>query len=257
MTPTSLSHIHNLLSITEVTLGQLIRNRLNPGQDYCDTSAIPQESEISKRRYKNLHQWRRNERDTTLGALFSRFFSITGDNHTVLHHEMVAPEATRSMLRQPEDYFKKHCEHETTKQWIMKRLEHGSIFMVVALVTVKEPRVLRHHERAMAGRIEGEEPNTDALTSGAASPGSAQALNAEVEATIGFHRGTGMLVESDEEQIIAMEYRKIRYRDETLFLESNNYPISFGQNDSSEIIYQLLIFLLFLLFILIITLYIT
>src|SRR5271170_7036915 len=132
MLPSALTVIRGaFLDMNEVTLGCLVPNPLEPGQDFWPVKPpVITEEQINTRSIRTVHEFLGSGKHLGLRAKLTHVFSAKARTKSNSIVELITPTSTLYYLKQPNLHFKDLCESDDTKKWITNTLKHFPIFLV-------------------------------------------------------------------------------------------------------------------------------
>src|SRR5271155_4496985 len=169
MSPSALSLIRAaFLDHSEVSLGCLVPNTLEPGQDFCPVKppVFPAE-EISTRYVENIHDLLGAGKHVGLRTKLTRIFSATARKESKSFDELVARRATLYYFKHPSLHFENLCDDDDTKEWIETVLKQFPIFLVTGFLTVTEAEVGRAQQQSTGVQLTAEVSASYIASSGA------------------------------------------------------------------------------------------
>jgi hypothetical protein len=240
MAPSALTVIRSaFLDMSEVTLGCLVPNPVEPGQDSWPLKPpIFAAEQVNKRSIKGIYESLGAGRHVGLRAKLTRVFSARARMEAKSVVELIAPTSTLYYLKHPKMHFKSLCEDDDTKEWIEDTLKHFPIFLVVGLLTVTEAEIERAQQKSAELRAGVEVPVTEIVASGATTPiPDADVANVGIEIEAGVQAHSLYSFIAPGERIIGVQYRKLHF---SLFsavnveksnLEENRWVMFLGDRD--------------------------
>jgi hypothetical protein len=229
------------LDRNEVSLGCLVPNPLEPGQDCWPTKPpLIIAEEINKRSIKGLREYLGAGRHAGLRAKVTRIFSAKArmESHTI--EELVAESATLYYLRQPSLYFDQLRDDDDTKEWIEKWWKLYPLFLVTGFLTITEAEVVRMRDRVADVLAGAEVAANDVASFGATTVLPNSADSAGVEFDVGSEGHSRYSFIAPGEHIIGVQYRKLKFKRfrcadlKNAKLEGNSWVMFRGQRGLKE-----------------------
>jgi hypothetical protein len=215
MSPSALTLLRAaFLDLNEVSLGCLVPNPLEPGQDFCPVKPpVITAEDISPPRYiENIHEFLGAGKHLGLHTKLARIFSATARKENKSVDQLVASRATLYYLRQPSLHFKDLCKDDNTKEWIETVLKRFPIFLVTGFLTVTQAEVGRTRQRSSEVQLTTEVSASDVTSFGATT------IVTDMPDSVGVQLKAGTEVHSlysfvaPGERIIGVQYRKLKFK---------------------------------------------
>ncbi|RSL57488.1 hypothetical protein CEP54_008278 [Fusarium duplospermum] len=227
------------LTLKSSTIGRLVIDVRNPGDDFCPATddALP-EHEVEPRHFDTVRAARSTAANAGLGAkltqLFTADLSLEGSNSDELDTRKV----TRYHLLQHQSYFRKLCAGKATREWMETAIQDSPLFLVVGLITVQDAEAQAERQRQGQAAVSGEVPVGEA----AGIPDPEGVTNVGMNLHGGGSSGQSISFIAPGERVIGVRYRKLKFRMlkkksvDTASLEnnSNRWEMFTGGDRASE-----------------------
>ena len=242
MAPSALTLIRSaFLDRNEVSLGCLVPNPLEPGQDFRPLKPpVLTPHEVNTRSIQNFRESLGAGKHVSLRARLTHVFSATARQERKSLDELVARSATLYYLKQPSVHFEKLCDDDDTKEWIETVLKRFPIFLVTGFLTVTEAEVGRARQQSTEARVTVEVSASDVISPGAATIGD-PADSAGVEFGVGSDVHSLYSFVAPGERIIGVQYRKLKFKRfsavnlEKAKLKPNSWVMFLGDRSRKEL----------------------
>ena len=214
MAPSALTLIRAaFLDRTEVSLGCLVPNPLEPGQDFCPVKPpIITAEEINTRSIHDLRESFDTAKDTRLRTKLARLWTGRGKIETRSSDELMARSATLYYLTHPTLHLETLYEDADTRAWIEKVMKRFPIFLVTGFLTVTEAEIARIRQQSTGVQVAAEVSASNVASAGAVT------VILDVPDSV----GVGLKVNNDAnlrysfvapgERIIGVQYRKLKFK---------------------------------------------
>lgn len=214
MAPSAFTVIRDaFLDLEEVTIGCLVPDVLNPGQDYWpEKPRPPSPDQVTKRTIENLRELLSDERQIGLRARLTHLFTGDAVHKSGSKFEITTPKSAGYFLKQPKSMFLNLCKDEDTKKWIEETLRDSPIFFVVGLVTVTQAKGDSDHSRSSDYKSSAEIPVSSLVSSGVTDilPG-ANWLDVGGAFSVGNQSKNASSFIAPGERIVGIQYRKLHF----------------------------------------------
>jgi hypothetical protein len=213
MGPSALTLIRAaFLDRSEVSLGCLVPNLLEPGQDFHPVKPpVITPEQINTRYIENIHDFLGAGKHIGLRTKLARIFSATARKESKSFDELVARRATLCYLRHPSLYFENLCDDDDTKVWLETVLKRFPIFLVTGFLTVTEAQVGRARQRSSEVQLSAKVSASDVASSGATTVVGNMPDQIGVELNAGSKVSCLYSFVAPGERIIGVQYRKLRF----------------------------------------------
>ena len=214
MGPSALTLIRGaFLDRSEVALGCLVPNPLEPGQDFCPVKPpLITAEQIHTRVIENVHESLGVGKHAGLRTKLTRVFSATVRRDNKSLEQLVARRATLYYLKHPALHFEDLCGDDDTKEWIENVLKRCPIFLVTGFLTVTEAEVARTRQQLTAVQISAEVSVTDIASSGATAIFGNMPDSVAVGVSAGTQVNSVYAFVAPGERIIGVQYRKLTFK---------------------------------------------
>jgi hypothetical protein len=211
MSPSSLTLIRAaFLDHSEVSLGCLVPNPLEPGQDFCPVKPpVIGEDKINKRYIENVHDLLGADKHIGLRAKITRMFSATARGESRAFNRFVAQRATLYYRTHPSLHFESLCDNDDTKEWIEKVLKRFPIFLVTGFLTMTDAAVDRARQQSGQVRLTAEVSTGDIGSSGVTAVVGEMPDSVGAEVNAGGQFDTHYSFVAPGERIIGVQFRKL------------------------------------------------
>jgi hypothetical protein len=207
--------MNGYLDPAQVSLGRLVLDLKNPGQNFCPHSVLTlSESDISKAAFSDLKSLANAESSSHFKTCLSIVLKIFARKSHTAVDDISTRSAINHQLLNVNLKFESLFENDEVKIWLEKVILTGSsVYMVVGLHTLQDASVSLNREASteISGQVQA--PITDAMAPGASLlPGVGGASNMKIG---GGHTSTNSIGASfvaPGERIIAVQYKKVVFQ---------------------------------------------
>ena len=157
----------SFLTLKSVTLGRLVTNAADPGQDFWPkSSSSVRPTDVDVQSFKDVYKLFGVQKTGAFRSKLTQFVSGNVASQRASLEKLATDEWTVYSLLQQTDYFERICKDDAAKEWMERMLKHCPLFLVVGLITVKDAAIIqKHHQSAQVG-ASLDVPVLDVLTSG-------------------------------------------------------------------------------------------
>jgi hypothetical protein len=214
MAPSALTLIRSaFLGLSEVSLGCLVPNPLEPGQDFCPVKPpVISAEEINTRYIENVHDFLGAGKHVGLCAKITSFFSATARRDSNSFDQLVARRATLYYLKHPSSHFQNLCDDDDTKEWIEKVHKLFPIFLVTGFLTITEAEVGRARQQSTEVCLSLQFSASDVASSGATALVGDMPDSSGVELNAGNYLNSLYSFVAPGERIIGVQYKKLTFK---------------------------------------------
>jgi hypothetical protein len=201
------------LTSKQVSLGRLVLNMKNPGQDFCPYSPILTDQDVAPVPFHHVKELINYDSSSEFRFKLTKLFSILVGKSITSFDNIHSETAITYQLLNSESWFEQMCAEEDVKKWLERFLQRGSVSMVVGLHTVKDASV--GVDRQATTKIEGEGTiplNEVALPGSSMAPGLGSPLDMKMKVSNANNIQTSASFVAPNERIIAIQYRKIEFK---------------------------------------------
>jgi len=190
---------NTFLTLKQVSLGRLVLDAANPGQDFWPsdgTSSIENiDKEVERRGFNHFEQDLGRNNCIAIQASVTEYLRLHANLGSSSSSLFSTPEAYVYTLLHPTDHFVRLCRDPKTRGWMEKAMKNSSVFLVVGLVTVvdAEAKMSLEKSRDIKAHLD------------------AGKMPVGVEGSSEKSQHASMAFEVSGERVVGVQYRKLKF----------------------------------------------
>jgi hypothetical protein len=202
------------LSREEVTLGRLVLNLREPGQDFCPSVRVSlQKSDVSEAPFGGIELFLQKERSVGLLASFTKLLSFNAASTSKSAEHVTSTLATTYKILNSGQFFERIMDDGATQRWLENYVyKKRTAYMVVGLITVLDPKVKADGTTTGEISASADVPLGETVAPGSSLVPVGESLDIELRVHAQAARTENAKFMAPGDRIIGVQYRKLRLR---------------------------------------------
>jgi len=202
------------LATEEVTLGRLVLNLREPGQDFCPSAPVKlAEGDISKAPFYGIELFLQTERSRGIRSKLTKLFTFDAATASESAHQITTTQATTYKILNSGHFFQRVMSDEATKQWLEKHVyKKRTAYMAVGLITVSDPSVKTDKEKSGEIKASAVAPFGEIVLPGSSALPQGDSMDIKLQLHARNARTENAKFMAPGDRIVGVQYRKLRLR---------------------------------------------